>query len=43
MHKLQAPRSRHEDPGESELPNEWCGESQVAYSNKHTYIDKFKS
>ena len=26
IYKLQAPGSRHEDPGESETPNEWCGE-----------------
>ena len=28
IYKLQAPRSGHEDPGELELPNEWCSECQ---------------
>ena len=37
--------SRSEDvsPGESELPNEWCGECQVVYRDKHTCIDKSES
>ena len=38
--KLQALISGHEDPGESELSNEWYSECQVAYKNKHMCIDK---
>jgi len=43
IHKLQALRSRHIDPGDSELPNEGCGEGQVANRDKHTCIDKSES
>jgi len=43
IHKLQAPRSGHADPGKSELPNEWCGKGQVACIDMHTCIDKFES
>ena len=39
----QAPRAEHAGSGESELPNEWCGECQVACRDKHTCIDKSKS
>ena len=35
-HKFKAPKSGHEDPGESELPNVgWC-ECQMACNDKHT-------
>ena len=40
IHKLQALKSGHADLGESELPNEWCGECQVACRNKHACINK---
>jgi len=43
IHKLQAAKCGHEDPGESEFPNEWCCECQVACKDKHTCIDKFES
>jgi len=40
--QLQDLGSRHVDLGESELPNEWCDECQVACRDKHMCIDKFK-
>ena len=40
IHKLQAPKPGHEDPEESELPDEWWCESQMASIDKHTCIDK---
>jgi len=43
IYKLQAPGSEHVGPGESELPKELCGESQVACINRHTWIDKSES
>ena len=43
IHKLQAPGSGRADPGESELPNEWWGESQVAYRDIQTCMDKSES
>ena len=43
IHKLQGLKSEHAGLGESELPNEWCGECQVAYMDKHTCIDKSES
>jgi len=43
IHKLQILRSEHEDPGESELPNEWWCECQMACRDKHMCIDKSKS
>ena len=41
--KPQAPRPGHENLGESELPNEWYGECQVACKDKHTCVDKSES
>jgi len=35
-------RSEHVGPEESELPNEWQDECQVACIDKHTCIDKFE-
>jgi len=43
IHELQAPRSKHVGPGESELPNEWQDECQVACIDKHMCIDKSES
>ena len=43
IHKFQAPRSGHKVPRESELPNEWCDECQVACRDKHMCVDKSKS
>ena len=43
IHKLQASESEYEDPGELELPNEWCGECQVASKDKHACNDKSES
>jgi len=43
IHELQTSRSEHVGPGESELPNEGWGESQVACKIKHTWIDKSES
>ena len=43
IHKLQTPRPGHKDSGESELPNEWYDECQVASIDKHMCIDKSKS
>ena len=40
---VQTLRSENTGLGESELPNEWCGECQVTYIDKHMCIDKFKS
>ena len=37
---IQALRSEHTSPEESELPNEWCGEYQVVCIDRHTCIDK---
>jgi len=37
---VQVPRYEHAGPGESELPNEWWGESQAAYRDKYTCIYK---
>ena len=43
IYKLRVSRAGHEDPGESELPNEWYGECYVACMNKHSCIDKSES
>jgi len=43
IHKLQVSESGHEDPGESELPNEWWCKCQMVCRDKHMSIDKFKS
>jgi len=40
---VQAQRSEHTGPWESELPNKWYDECQVACRDKHTCIDKFES
>ena len=43
IHELQAPRSEHTSPGESELPSEWQDECQMASIDKHMCIDKSES
>jgi len=41
-HVVQALRSEHAGPGESELHNKWKDECQLACIERHTCIDKFK-
>ena len=42
IHKLQSSEIWLWGPEESKLPNEWCGECQVACRDMHTCIDKSK-